>query len=70
MNLRHGGFARDVVACRLKAGLGNVHKGQLALRVAALQKIDLSHAQRALAVVVQREFGFSGGIGSLHRGIG
>jgi hypothetical protein len=70
MNLRHGGFARDVVACGLKARLGNVHKGQLALCVAALQKIDLSHAQRALAVVVQREFGRGSGSCGLHWNVG
>ena len=61
MNLRHGGFARDVVARSLKASLGHVHKRQLSLCIAALQKIYFSHAQRALAVVIQREFGYGSG---------
>ena len=70
MNLRHGGLARDVVTCGFKPSLGDIDKGQLALRVAALQEIYLSHTQWALAVVVQREFGRGGDRSVLHGYIG
>ena len=48
-----------------EAAVRDVHKSELTVSVARLQILNLSHAQRALAVVVQRQRGW-GSLGLGH----